>query len=95
MCVFGMESFPGIGLRKTEINTAMLHYTGVCNEEAEHLLPAFPPGQELRRYLKISDLFCGKTALLMNSRKANKTPSPLRNKSFCFFYRLHVAFEAE
>lgn len=44
MCVFGMESFPGIGLRKTEINTAMLHYTGVCNGEAEHLLPAFPPG---------------------------------------------------
>lgn len=29
MCVFGMKSFPGKGLRKTEINTAMLHYTGV------------------------------------------------------------------
>jgi hypothetical protein len=31
----------------------------------------------------------------MNSRKANKTPFPLCNKSFCFLYRLHVAFEAE
>lgn len=29
MYVFGMESFPRKGLRKTEINTAMLHYTGV------------------------------------------------------------------
>lgn len=29
MRVFDMESFPRKGLRKTEINTAMLHYTGV------------------------------------------------------------------
>jgi hypothetical protein len=44
MCVFGMKSFPEKGLGNTEINTAMLHHTGVSNWEVDYLLPAFPLG---------------------------------------------------
>lgn len=60
MCVFGMESFPRKGLRKTEINTAMLHYTGVWNLEVEYQLQAFLLARNLGGPFKISDLFCGR-----------------------------------
>lgn len=85
MCVFGMESFPEIGLRKTEINTAMLHYIGVSNWEAEYLLQAFPLVRNLGGTSKYQILSVSKATLLMNSRKANKTPFPLCNKSLFFF----------
>jgi len=58
MCEFGMESFPGKGLRKTEINTAVY----IIEEFAIGRLNVCFKLFLLGGTSEISDLFCGKNS---------------------------------